>query len=250
MSKAARPLARKESIEMDEKTQLMTLRMCDCDADGRWKYSEILREMQELGEAHADEMGFSRACLIEKGMCWVLYRQIVRLSANATLGDAVTMTTWPGARAGLFFPRHHLFEMNGQPLGQATAAWVLFDIEKRCVLRPTMLPGDYRPAPRTAHLALPGALPLPEGEDAGTRRVQYTDIDLNGHMNNARYADWVQDLLPNRAIHLLQINYQTEGYPGDLVRFTLKALPDRARIKAVKSSGQPMFEAEACWAAQ
>ena len=29
-----------------------------------------------------------------------------------------------------------------------------------------------------------------------TREVLYSDVDLNKHMNNARYLEWVMDLLP------------------------------------------------------
>ena len=27
--------------------------------------------------------------------------------------------------------------------------------------------------------------------------MRYTDLDINGHMNNCRYLDWVEDLLPS-----------------------------------------------------
>jgi acyl-ACP thioesterase len=34
-------------------------------------------------------------------------------------------------------------------------------------------------------------------ENSAKRTVGYTELDLNGHMNNTRYLDWVDDLLPS-----------------------------------------------------
>jgi acyl-ACP thioesterase len=30
-----------------------------------------------------------------------------------------------------------------------------------------------------------------------SRTVRFTDLDVNGHMNNCRYLDWIDDLLPS-----------------------------------------------------
>ena len=39
-------------------------------------------------------------------------------------------------------------------------------------------------------------LPKELGE-CESRCVRYSDLDINGHMNNCRYLDWVMDLLPS-----------------------------------------------------
>lgn len=49
---------------------------------------------------------------------------------------------------------------------------------------------------RGTELALPGGL-VPKVMDNSRRRdVCFTDLDRNGHMNNTRYMDWIDDLLP------------------------------------------------------
>ncbi|MEA4898935.1 MAG: thioesterase [Christensenellaceae bacterium] len=70
---------------------------------------------------------------------------------------------------GLFFERGFRFEDTaGALIGEAITTWVLLDIEKRRVLRPSVL---KMPAPIN------------------------TELDMNGHMNNARYTDWALDPL-------------------------------------------------------
>lgn len=226
----------------DQLTQRFSLRMRDCDAHGRWKCSSLLKQMQELGEDHSALMGFSRAQLIDKGMCWVLYRLAAALYEEPLLGEALSMTTWPGPVTGPLFPRFYVWEKEERLIGEAATAWVLFDISKRRVLRPAMLPGVYVPCARESGLAMPGALKMAGLEAVETRRVRYTDLDANGHMNNARYADWVSDLLEGRDIRSLQINYVTEARLGDSVE--LQASPG-GLIAGVRQDGRMIFEARA-----
>jgi acyl-CoA thioesterase FadM len=122
------------------------------------------------------------------------------------------------------------------------------------------------------------ALPLNEGVDAlpggggalgaqdrlneaGERRVRYSDIDYNGHVNNTRYIQWIQDLtepeLLEKADQMrLDINYLRELKIGETVDLLtapipLSALPDMPRLSAAvayegrrQEGGEAVFRAE------
>ena len=50
----------------------------------------------------------------------------------------------------------------------------------------------------------------------------YSDIDLNKHMNNARYLEWVMDLLPQNVLEKyfigeMTMHYQKEIAPESIV---------------------------------
>jgi hypothetical protein len=73
--------------------------------------------------------------------------------------------------------------------------------------------------------ALPGgAADLKARNDlrkAGERRAAYSDIDYNGHVNNARYVQWLQDIMENEDLEKarrmrLDINYLSEIKPGEI----------------------------------
>jgi hypothetical protein len=92
-----------------------------------------------------------------------------------------------------------------------------------------------------------GSLPLNEGLDAlpggagnldardnlhkaGERRAAYSDIDYNGHVNNARYIQWIQDILENEDLERarrmrLDINYLSEIKPGEITGLWTTPLP-------------------------
>ena len=61
-----------------------------------------------------------------------------------------------------------------------------------------------------------------ETQKVQTREVMYSDIDLNKHMNNARYLEWVMDLLPQNVLEKcfigeMTMHYQKEIAPESIV---------------------------------
>jgi acyl-ACP thioesterase len=61
-----------------------------------------------------------------------------------------------------------------------------------------------------------------EPEFVGTHKISYSDIDIIGHTNNARYVLWAMDaidygLASSKRIKDFQINFNKETVPGDAV---------------------------------
>lgn len=221
-------------------TEKIVVRMRDADVQGNWKTSAILRQFQETAEDHSVRMGVSRSRLVEKGMCWVLYRQSLIRYDHMGLGDEITLTTWPGKVTGPFFPRYFALEKDGKLAGEAATMWVLFDIEKRRILRPNMLPCEYEPNLRPSGLAMPGGIKAGNMAPTEKRPVRYTDLDMNGHMNNARYADWACDILGGDGMEYMQINYVQEAVLGDEI--TLEK-DEAGAIRGIRQDGKLIFEA-------
>ena len=68
-------------------------------------------------------------------------------------------------------------------------------------------------------LSVPVSLSPKDLEGLYSRRVGYTDLDRNGHMNNTRYLEWMDDLLTadfHRENHPKEINicYHAEAREG------------------------------------
>jgi len=49
---------------------------------------------------------------------------------------------------------------------------------------------------RGTELAAPNGLPAQALQKQSSRTVGYTELDCNFHMNNTRYMEWADDLLP------------------------------------------------------
>ena len=109
-------------------------------------------------------------------------------------------------------------------VGKAGTLWLLLDLSTRRMLPP----GDVgKLIPDNKDLSIPMNLPATVGNLQGeefvtTCRPVYTDLDVNGHVNNARYADWLCNALgislmteyePERII----LNYNHEVLPEHVV---------------------------------
>lgn len=233
-------------------TNRLKLRPGDVDLVGRWRPSAILTAMQDIATEHAEPLGFGRQILLERGLIWILSRTHVQMLDYPMMGDEVSMRTWAGVPNRFFFPRY--FEMNaadGTPLGFASSLWLILDLNERAVIPPAKCQFEF---PDTSHW--PAPLPLPERvlrlECEASSRIRepaYTDLDINGHVNNTRYADWVCDALPldvlrTHAIDNLLLNYTREILPGCDVRCTLHRSVNRFSLLGESTDGaQIHFEA-------
>jgi hypothetical protein len=89
------------------------------------------------------------------------------------------------------------------------------------------------------------------------RAPAYSDIDLNRHMNNTRYAQWVCDLFPtsrfeNSLLRCFQVNYISDGIEGRRIALEVEEAGDGGSF-AVRGSeadgGAAVFEAAGEWMA-
>ena len=201
----------------------------DCDLGGLWRPSAILTAMQEVAGAHSHILGCGRETLVRQGIVWVLTRCEVRMDREARMGETVSIETFPMPLRRWFFPRYFVFrDAAGEALGAASTLWVLFDLEKRCMVAP----GEVAKAipdnsDLTPPLGVPGPVPrLTGGAVRSVRAPVYSELDVNGHVNNARYADWLCDALGLETLRDLRVrdmrlSYAAEIRPGQEMDLTL-----------------------------
>ncbi len=197
------------------------LRTCDCDFTGSWRPSAVMQTMQELAGVHSELLGCGRSALIRRHIAWVLTRCEIHMEKYPEVGQRVTAETFPTANRRWFFPRYYFFrDEGGNNLGCAATLWVLLDLDSRHMLPP----GDVaRILPDNADLPVPIGLPatvdaVSGKEQLSWRRPQYFDLDVNGHVNNTRYADWACDALGvetmrKNCLETLIVNYDSEVLP-------------------------------------
>ena len=222
------------------------------DFTGRWRPSAILEAMQDLATAHSEDLGVGRALMLERDIIWILSRTHLQMQEYPMLDEEVRIRTWPGAANRFFFPRYFVMERpGGHRLGAAAQLWLLLDLSARSVIPPAKADFAF---PDTAHM--PAPLPAPDrvvrvepGQSfVQARAAMYTDLDVNGHVNNARYADWACDLLPLEALRThrvenLLLNYTKEVLPGPPIRCALTLAGPRFSLLGESADGaQTHFE--------
>lgn len=216
-----------EKLKLYRETHV--LRTCDCDFTGFWRPSAILTAMQEAAGMHSELLGCGRSALIKNRIVWVLSRCEVRMNRYPGVGGTVTVETFPTALRRWFFPRYYLFrDEKGETLGCACTLWVLLNIDERKMAPPgdvaATIPDN---SDLTPPFSLPGSVEDVAGEaEESLRAPAYFDLDVNGHVNNTRYADWACDALGIDVMRAycpetLLINYAAEVRPDQEI--TLRA---------------------------
>ena len=197
-----------------------SVRATECDLNGRMRPDALFAQMQEGAEKNASSMGLSHEALRRRGLFFALARLRLQAVRMPRFTETVVHTTWPGVPNRFFYPRYHTFETeDGETLCRAADLWVTLDPESRGVVSPAraglVFPDTSGiPAPLELPLRLP---PAPAGEPACfSRSPAYSDLDLNGHVNNTRYVTWLCDALGRGAfreggfIRELTVSYEKE----------------------------------------
>lgn len=213
--------------------------------------SVLLNFFQDMATEHAGIMGLSRDYLAEGyNACWIVVRSWFKLTTPLRLGDRLTIRTWHRGAAPLIVYRDFDLFVGEERVGEAVAAWVVADVESRKMLRPSNIPGIVSsPVPETVKDVQLKPIRRPTGlEISYERTVRYSDLDLNGHMNNTRYADLIMDAFSpeefaGKYISEMQLNYSQECKWGEVLEIARKTEGDFCYIDGCCGDEKRRFEA-------
>ena len=179
-------------------SQTFTLTDLDVDCFCKLKLSSLLFYAQEVAGKHSALLGADYDTLAQKKLFWAVTRHKVQITRLPSLGETITVETWPMPTTRVAFPRAMAaYDSQGNELFRSISIWVLMDLENRSMVLPGNSGVDVGGLLTGNELSVPHSI-LPKSLCNSTQRtVTYSCLDRNGHMNNTRYLDWVADLLPS-----------------------------------------------------
>ena len=208
----------------------VNIRYGNVDRSDRLTLWSIFNYFQEASISHAADLGVGRDIFKSTGKAWILSRLSLAIERRPKHGESIQICTWPRKWEKLFALRDYEIRDEGdRAIVYGRAGWLILDIEKRKPLRVENFLGSLPSndginafPPSEAILCPPGL----EQKDNLSRKMErtalYSDIDYYGHVNNARYIQWIQDateigLLENTERARLDINYLSEVMPGESI---------------------------------
>lgn len=167
------------------------------DGFGRLKSSALLYLAQNAATAHCQLLSLDWDTLSKRNLFWAVIRHRVEVTRLPLAGETITVETWPMPTTRVAYPRATTaYDAQGKELFRMVSLWVLMNQQSRAMVLPGKSGVTVDGLLRGTELELPGNLPVKQAAGAVLRQVQYTELDRNLHMNNTRYLDWVEDLLP------------------------------------------------------
>ena len=167
------------------------------DRFGRMKTSWLLACVQEVAGEHCQILGAGNGEYGGKRLFWAVTRHRVEITRLPGAGETITLKTWPCPTTRVAYPRATAaYDGEGKELFRVMSLWVLMDVDSRALVLPGKSGVAVDGITLGQEIAVPGSLPPTAGDCNETRQVRFTDLDVNGHMNNTQYLNWVDDLLP------------------------------------------------------
>jgi len=229
----------------------------EIDLSKQLRFSSLNRYMQESAWKNAEQLGFGFTALMSKNIAWVLTRMIVTIDRMPGWNEGLRIDTWPSGREQVFAYRDfQFFDQKELELGRATTSWCVIDINTR---RPipvdqafdVLLP-DY---PNHMFADRPGKVAdLKDIHSNWLTLVGYQDLDVNEHVTNSRYIDWIfetfdLDFLKARSVKQLEINFLAEATFGKEVFVQTEKLSDSEYLHRIsqKETGIEICRAKTVW---
>lgn len=204
-------------------TEPVTFFDSDKDCLGRVSVAKICDVLQRGATAHAALLGVGMLDLLKDGHSWMISAMSVKILRQPESGEPLTLTTWPsGVKRRVVCTRDYIIaDAAGDPLVKAVSDWIYVDVMNRkiCMLTPQLASLAPEGVPRV------DVEPAPKGFDREGERfatpigVRRADTDINRHVNNVHYIEWLFEPMPEaaytRTLTRLDITYRQEALQGE-----------------------------------
>jgi len=226
-----------------------TVRWHDTDAKRHITPTHLLMYMEETSNAHLIASGMSLDELRDsRGLAFLLSRIAMRIYQPLTVDDEIDVETWVCESRGLSFVRCYRVQCRGAVAAEAYSIWALLDLNAHKLLPATAFPYDIEPEePLGAALSARVRYPaLDLMEKVGERKIVYSDIDYNWHMNNTHYPNMLCDFTPDiyqKRVVGITMSFLHEAAFGHTLRVYRSEREDGCFFRTLNEEGTVCLEA-------
>jgi acyl-ACP thioesterase len=206
-------------------TETFPVRYGSIDRSDRLTLSAIFQFFQEAAISHAENLGVGREDMFMSNHIWILSRMSVEVERRPNYTETITVSSWPRNAEKLFVLRdYNIHDKDNIPAVKARSCWIIIDSEKRRPIRPNLIV-EKMPSNegKNALTVIPPSLETHNNlQKTMERKALYNDIDYFGHVNNARYIHWIEDVIGFDILEKAEqirfdINYLHEIRPEEII---------------------------------
>lgn len=227
----------------------LTLPRDGFDECGNLMPGEVLRIFELLAGQHAEILGVGFEAMLQRNLLWVVTAIRYQVCGELQSGQKVRGITWPLPQTKVGFVREYLIcDENGEVLIKGTSNWATIHADTRqlAVASEVYPQGEYcldrNFSDRTRRIR--------DFEADGGEIIIRPDasaIDVNGHVNNTRYADFACRALGSFVgrIDTFQIDYLREVLCGEELRLQTAKTETLCLVKGLAHGEERMFTCSA-----
>ena len=193
----------------------------------RWSWTTLGKALLNAAENHAKARGFGMMNLNDVNYTWVLSRLAIEMEEMPTVYEKIEVCTWIENLYRLFTNRNFsIVGEDGRAYGYARSVWAMINYDTRQPANLEGLEGEHFEPYLAPEIPCPiekqgRVKPLDDDCLVKVIDTEYSDIDMNGHVNSIKYMEHIMDLFPmeayenGRNLKRMEIAYMAESYYGD-----------------------------------
>ncbi|WP_242258836.1 acyl-ACP thioesterase domain-containing protein [Streptococcus thoraltensis] len=219
------------------------------------KLPHLLAVALQVSGMQSAELGMSdQYVLATYGLVWVITDYDISIERLPKFAEKITIETEAKSYNKLFCYRDFdILGQDGQKIMTIATTFVLIDFKTRKVAPVPADLIDVYDSEFIKKIKRGPKYPLLENADKKDYHVRYFDLDMNGHVNNSKYFDWIYDVMP---IDFLKGHYPKHialkyvkeiHYGHDIVSEVL--LEDKISRHQITTDGQVNAQAILEWGA-
>ncbi len=213
---------------MEIKEYVFPVRFSDCDAASRLRVSSFFDFLEETAILDAEASGFGVWKMVQNGYTSVISRIKLRINHVPLWGEKLRVSTWSKSiyKQKVVLRDYSVLDERKNLIAEATSSWLIVNLKTGRSENPEEFPflPEFFPEKSALSENLELLEPRPNPQIVLSKTAAYSDIDMNRHVNNCRYAEWILDALfadpemKRKKIRSLQINYLAQISPGETVQ--------------------------------
>lgn len=203
---------------------------------GRAGLYSVLNFIQDVGWMHAQELQI----VLPQNQGWVFTRQKLEMTDWPAWNQEIQIRTWLRRPSGPFIFRDYEIARGPEVIGRCTSTFAAMDLSTRKLASQDWDAYAHAWRGEDTFTEVPQKLEWREGGDfLGRIQVRNSDIDLNEHVNNAKYAQWILDSIPMEILKggldlcAYEVNFLAESRLGDEIEVRHHELSPSESIQTV-----------------
>lgn len=204
-----------------------------CDFSHRLFIGHLGNHMLNAADFHSNDRGYGMNYLNPIHRTWVLSRLVIEMERMPQAYEKIDVSTWVDGVMRFFTSRNFAVRTDdGQTCGYGRSIWAMIDTDTRqpvdiLAVRDGLIK-EYIDEETPCPIAPFSRVRTKATEQPQhTIDTQYSDIDVNGHVNSVKYIEHILDLWPlswhkTHRLARLEIAYVAETHVGDRLGFIVK----------------------------
>jgi len=231
-------------------TEKYKVRWHDTDVMRKVRPSELLVYMQETANRQFESVGRDLDAERDtKKVAFILSRISLDFYAPLHAYEEIEVDTFTCESRGFSFERGFLIRRGEETVAKGASVWALVNLENGSLLRAESYDVGFENEPK-AVTETPLRIRIPKHEEfelVGKRKITYSDIDYNMHMNNTKYPNMLCDFMElddTEKIAGMSLSYLHEAALGDEIDIYRVKTDDGYFFKTMNKDGKVLLEAQ------